>query len=218
MVTNFPISPVGSLLWLQPSRFVLFAAAIAGIVLSIITAVTCDFLTYNYDADYPPDLSVGMINTTFSTGLFLWDPSGEGCRGFPDAPLGLGQTGARIGAATAVGCAVAGMSIAWIEYICCRFCGGRFLEALCFVVAFLGQASTFLLYSNDLWYVWSGIYSGRDWLFLTLLIDPVPQIFRILTHARFPLVVSSQWELLPYTWLVRFSSAVRPNRNPRVSV
>ena len=125
-----------------------------------VVATSCNFLevsgqgTSTNSTNLPSNQTLNSTEP-FSLGLWRYDPSGEGCRTIPEEFEDKNDRteSAQLGALLALVFAVCGMLIIWIEFICCRFCGGRILEVICFLAATICQGGTFVLFSSELWYV-----------------------------------------------------------------
>jgi len=128
---------------------------IGAIILSILATTSCDFMNVSYDEDTVPDKLPYNDTLDFNIGLFRFEPDNEGCQGYPDElnALDVELTTARIAALVGIVCALVGFALLWIEVVCCRFCGARFLQGSCFFVAAVSQGCTFLLFGSLIWYV-----------------------------------------------------------------
>lgn len=145
-------------------RWFLFLIIISAISLTCVVASSCNFLEYSgqgtstNSTNLPSNQTLNSTETfsfeteTFSFGLWRYDPSGEGCRSIPEEfeDKSYRTESAQLGALLALVFAVCGMLIIWIEFICCRFCGGRILEVICFLAATICQGGTFVLFSSEL--------------------------------------------------------------------
>ena len=148
-------------------RWFLFLIIISAISLTCVVASSCNFLEYSgqgtstNSTNLPSNQTLNSTETfsfeteTFSFGLWRYDPNGDGCRSIPEEfeDKSYRTESAQLGALLALVFAVCGMLIIWIEFICCRFCGGRILEVICFLAATICQGGTFVLFSSELWYV-----------------------------------------------------------------
>jgi hypothetical protein len=132
----------------------LFTVAIFSIVISGITLTSCKFMNVTYDEEFEVE-DIPFNNTVdLDVGLFRYDPTEGGCRAFnDDTVVSVEIISARSAGCVAVVLAFIGLLLVWTEFICCRFCGGRLLEAICFVGASLSQAATFLIFGSSIWYV-----------------------------------------------------------------
>jgi hypothetical protein len=133
-------------------------------VMSGITLTSCNFLNVTYDEEFDiEDIPFKNNTTDLNIGLFRYDPTDGGCRAFSNDDLvSVELTSARIAGCVALGFAFVGLLLLWTEFICCRFCGGRFLEGICFVGASLSQAATFLIFGSTIWYVpTNSLYAPR---------------------------------------------------------
>lgn len=139
---------------MNPLRYVIFIVAFMSIVLSGVAIASCRFLYVSYDESQAEDLPNGTA-LEFDMGLWLYDPSGKGCVAIPEAfqEVDYQQTAARLAGAASIILGLIGVVLIWVEFICCRFCGGRFLQVIAFVGASMSQACTFLLFGSDIWYV-----------------------------------------------------------------
>jgi hypothetical protein len=134
-------------------RIVFLSICIAGFAFSLAALGKCDF--FIYEPRNPPsgveDTRPGILEnvTIANLGLFKYDFDGQGCR---DIPENLDQlsgwfTTAQVGASLAVFLSAAALALLLVDLVCCRFPCSRLLISIFFLIAFICQALTFLVYA-----------------------------------------------------------------------
>jgi len=125
----------------------------SGLLLSAASTGSCRYVRWVSDTELPHVENTNItVNSDFTAGLFRWDPDGAGCRRFPENVNGLFKdfsTGQAFGLLALI-LALAGMSVMWIELVCCRFCGARMIVSVCFVLAVVSQGCTFVIFDSNL--------------------------------------------------------------------
>jgi len=134
-------------------RALLFLCLISGLLLSAASTGSCRYVRWVSDTELPHVENTNItVNSDFTAGLFRWDPDGAGCRRFPENVNGLFNDfslGQAFGLLALI-LALAGMSVMWIELVCCRFCGARMIVSVCFVLAVVSQGCTFVIFDSNL--------------------------------------------------------------------